>query len=590
MKRLQQFYFLIKPYWFSRQRWPAIALLATVLTLSLSSVWFTVRLNEWNGRFYNALQALDADAIYPLLRDFILIIGAFILVMVYAEYLRKKVLINWREWMTRQLCERWLSGNQCHYRMQLAQQQPDNPDQRIAEDVRLLIDDSLDLLLSFLRSVLTLVSFVTILWGLSGSLEFSVAGMDISIAGYMVWACLLYTLTGTLITHWIGRPLQHLNFSQQKREADLRAALLQRKEYSQAIAGQKGERWDNRQLQGVFKTVADNWYQLMGRERNLGFFTIGYSQLTMLVPLFFALPKFLSGAIQLGGLMQIRMAFGQVSGALGWFIYAYKDIARWSASVERLYDFVQLLDQQQVNNVQQAADHDRDDSDVLLDAPCLKLRKPDQKFLLNTPSISLEPASLTLIQGRSGLGKSTWLGALAGLWPHHDGHIKRHSSLLWVPQRLYLPKTSLKELIAYPASSNDFLSDECRKVLVACGLPELAEQLELTCDWQGRLSSGEQQRIMFARLLLNQPAVALLDETTSALDQDSARQLLQLIRQTETAVVLVSHQTFLSDCVDRLVELDSDAAEESAGRLEPAKPVTDEDPVVEDQPTAEVYA
>ncbi|MCE9790878.1 ABC transporter ATP-binding protein/permease [Shewanella indica] len=574
MKHLAMFWHLIKPFWCNRQRLPALALLVVVLTLSLSSVWFSVQLNQWNGDFFNALQQLDGSLIYPLLQQFMLIIVALVLVLVYADYLKKKLIIQWREWMTRDLCSRWLSPDSRHYRIQLGQQEPDNPDQRIAEDVFLLVETSLDLLLSFLRSVLTIGSFVVILWTLSGEISIPLGSAELTIPGYMVWVCLLYTLIGTLITHKVGKPLHRLNFQQQKREADFRIALVQRRNHSEAIAGQRGEDCEQQALAQSFSRVAGNWYALMSKERNLAFFTTGYSQVTMLAPIFFALPKFLAGAIQLGGLMQIKMAFTQVASALSWFIYAYKDLARWSATVERLSHFEASLfadtprPEAAVAAKPSAATDSVPDKSVNVLEPqavpllqaSLDLLLPDGRPLLQRLRLSLTPGKLLVLHGRSGIGKTSLLRTLAGFWGGYCGKLATRVSPSWISQRLYLPEGSLKSLICYPAATQKFSDERCRQVLQQVGLGELQDTLEQTDNWLQRLSGGEQQRVMFARLLLNAPELILLDETTSALDIAAATSLLQLLRAElpKAGIVLVSHQLPLHQLADEIISLERD--------------------------------
>ncbi|MCW7556283.1 ABC transporter ATP-binding protein/permease [Endozoicomonas gorgoniicola] len=557
MNQLALFWRLIKPYWWSRQRLPSLALLFVVLATSLSSVWFSVELNQWNGDFYNALQKLDGSQIYPLLKSYIIIIGALILVLVYSDYLQKKLVIQWREWMTKDLCRRWLSKDSHHYRLQLNQEEPDNPDQRIAEDVKLLVETSLTLLLSFLRSVLTLGSFIVILWNLSGNITLPLGGGDLEIPGYMVWVCVLYTLLGTGITHVIGKPLHQLNFQQQKREADFRVALVQRRQHSEAIAGQQGEGRDRDDLNGSFREVALNWYSLMIRDRNLSFFTTGYAQITMMAPIFFALPQFLSGTILLGGLMQIRMAFSKVSGALSWFIYAYRDLAKWSATIERLSRFEDTLDQQvshRIKPVKSASGA----GELILRAQ-LNTHLNHGKPLLNNVSLLLSPGTLTILHGRSGLGKTSLLRTLSGFDPNFDGKIAHSEKAFWIPQRLYLGGSTLKSIITYPQCGSSFSQHDCEFALKRIGLTHLIDELDESGSWQQRLSSGEQQRVMFGRLLLNRPKLILLDETTSALDTKAAIEMLTLLREelSESAVVLVTHQTQLHEYADTVVNLES---------------------------------
>lgn len=564
MKTLKQFCYLARPFWGIRSALLAWLLLLVVLVLSLSSVWFNVRLNQWNGEFYNALQQLDSQALYRLLQHFIVLVSALILVVVFADYLKQRLIMRWRIGMTEHILARWLSQKGQHYALKINSLVPDNLDQRIAEDVRLLIESSLRLLITFLHSLLTLISFATILWQLSGSISFSLAQHSFTLPGYMFWVCILYTLIGIGLTHWIGYPLRQLNMDRQRCEADYRSGLIARRDASDAIAGQRGEQQERGTLLQRFRAVADNWYQLIRYEKNLSFFTVGYQQLSALAPIFFALPKFLAGEFLLGGLMQIRQSFAQVAGALGWFIFSYREIAAWQATVTRLYHFVVLLDAEPASPVDSASD-----SDLPLCAT-LDLHTADGALLLRKIALTATAGSLTLIQGRSGIGKSTLLRTLSGHWPYYQGRIRRSESVSWLPQRLYLPYERLDDLLAYPAQHSDFSEPQFHQVLAQVGLSSLNYQLALSTDWQQRLSGGEQQRLMFARLLLNKPRLILLDETTSALDAASASQLLHVLRQQlpDSAVLLVSHQTFLADIADYHYYLD-DSSEAIQGVATP---------------------
>lgn len=559
MHQLGKFWRLVRLFWLtSERRVSAYILLAVVIGMSLSTVWFSVKLNEWNGAFFNAIQKLDGETIYTLLGDFVLIVSAFTVVLVYTDWLKKKLMIDWRTWMTKDVMSRWLTKDAKHYKLQLAGIQPDNPDQRIAEDINLLIDLSLDLLISFLRSVLTIVSFVTILWTLSGPLSLDFIGLDMTIPGYMVWACIAYTLIATGITHWIGKPLMKLNFAQQKREADFRVGLVSRLHNAEAIAGARGEETEVKRLLTIFTTVAENWRQLMDRNRNLSFFTVAFGQVTQLVPIFMALPKFLSGAIQLGGLMQIRIAFQQVATAIGWFIYSYRDIARWSATVDRLSSFEEAL----ATELPEKALKENEKGTVPVLAANLNLNLPSGKVLLKNIGVKLFPGKLTVVRGASGIGKSCLLRALAGFWPYYEGEVTAAASVdkpVWVPQRLWLPPVALKALLAYPKDPATIGADAYEKVLIDVGLEKIVPDLlsDEGCNWSQRLSGGEQQRLVIARLLLTRPSVLLLDETTSALDADNTVRMLDLIktRLPETAVLLVSHQQTVHKLADELIEV-----------------------------------
>lgn len=551
MKTIKQFFYLVSPFWGRRAALYCWFLLIVSLTLTLSSVWFNVKMNEWNGSFYNALQQLDGQALYKLLQQFVIIIAGLITVVVMGDFLRQKMVIRWREGMTEQVLDRWLSKNSKHYMLRLTSQEPDNPDQRIAEDIRLLIESTMRLTVTFLHSLLTLISFATILWSLSGAISFTLGGSEWTIPGYMFWACIIYTIIGITITQFIGSPLRKINMDKQRKEADYRTALITRKQHGDAIAGQRGEISDRNELMSRFLGVIRNWNNLIRYERNLAFFTVGYQQATAMAPIIFALPKFLAGELMLGGLMQLRQAFSSVAGALSWFIFSYKEIAAWQATVTRLYNFVVLLEHDHEPEVA-----DLNDKQTKLKAN-LSLFMQDDSLLIQDINFSVKAGELTVIEGCSGLGKSTLLRALSGHWPYFKGEIQRSPNVCWIPQRMYLPFARLDSLLAYPCQPNQFSAKEYEDALHLVGLDKIKNQLSLETDWTTRLSGGEQQRLIFARLLLNKPELILLDETTSALDEQNALNMLQLLKQhlPTAGIALVSHQRFTHVIADNVTSL-----------------------------------
>ncbi|WP_337237359.1 ABC transporter ATP-binding protein/permease [Proteus faecis] len=566
MKTIKQFFYLVSPFWGRRAALYCWFLLIISLTLTLSSVWFNVKMNEWNGSFYNALQQLDGQALYKLLQQFVIIIAGLITVVVMGDFLRQKMVIRWREGMTEQVLDRWLSKNSKHYMLRLTSQEPDNPDQRIAEDIRLLIESTMRLTVTFLHSLLTLISFATILWSLSGAISFTLGGSEWTIPGYMFWACIIYTIIGITITQFIGSPLRKINMDKQRKEADYRTALITRKQHGDAIAGQRGEISDRNELMSHFLGVIHNWNNLIRYERNLAFFTVGYQQATAMAPIIFALPKFLAGELMLGGLMQLRQAFSSVAGALSWFIFSYKEIAAWQATVTRLYNFVVLLEHDHESEVA-----DLNDKQTKLKAH-LSLFMQDDNLLIQDVDLSVKAGELIVIEGCSGLGKSTLLRALSGHWPYFKGEIQRSPNVCWIPQRMYLPFARLDSLLAYPCQPNQFSAKEYEEALHLVGLDKIKNQLSLETDWTTRLSGGEQQRLIFARLLLNKPELILLDETTSALDEQNALNMLMLLKQhlPTAGIALVSHQRFIHVIADNVLSLKAptESPSQSAGDSE----------------------
>lgn len=557
---------LLAQWLFSRAAAPWWLLFGFLLAANAANVRFGVALNEWNGRFFNALQKVDAPAIYDALFDFIWLVTIIIVMLVLAEYAKSRLLLVLRRELTFRLIDRWLSAHGAHYLLRESGHEPDNPDQRIIEDARSLMSLLVNLSLSFLESVLTIGTFSIILWNLSGS----VTVWGITIPGYMFWVCLSYTIIATVVTHWIGHPLKKLNFTGQHKEADLRYAFIEKRRHADAIAGAQGEERERANLKNRFMALYDVLVRLVKKQRDLNFFTVGLGQVTHLAPIFFALPSLLSGAIQLGGLMQIRGAFTDVARSFSWFIFVYDDLARLAATWERLSLLLHGLaaaDRQRQENEQRL--HPATTSpiagqkEVLTAATEITLPQDSPAELPRRATFSLAagPDSFTLVTGPSGVGKSTFLKTLAGFYANYQGHATLASSscLYWVPQQPYLLKGTLRENLSYPLPPESFSDARYRELLTALHLINLVSRLNEEADWGNHLSGGEQQRILFLRVLLAQPDVLLLDETTSALDESAAIDVLKLLREQlpQTVIVMVSHQSTLTTIADRIVTAQS---------------------------------
>ncbi len=557
MRLLRLFWRLIAPFWLDKRNWQAWVLLASTIGLGLGIVQINVLINAWSKTFYDTLGEFDTTALYGLMGQYSLYIGIFVLIVVYKAWLRKALLLLWRQSMSERLIGEWLGG-QAFYRLGL-EGEPDNPDQRIAEDVNLLVSHSVDLLVSFITNFAQVTAFVGILWALSGSHEFTLFGYSLQVEGYLVWIAVLYTVIGTLVTHWLGRPLHRLNYNQQSREADFRADLLRKRDHAEQIALYRGEQAERQQLSTRFRAIADNWWQLMARERNLGFFVVGYDRVSNIVPVFAALPLFLTKAITLGGLMQVRTAFSAVQGSLSWFISAYQTLAEWSATVERLGQFEQAIARTRT---------------PVREAPCgnclrldqLDVLLPNGEPLLSGLQAQVASGEWVRLAGPSGLGKSTLLRTLQGLWPYCRGswQLPGGRSLL-LPQKPYLASLPLRELLAYPSSDTP-PDEQLRSALQQVGLARLADQLGRQSEWMRELSGGEQQRLGLARALLYRPDTLYLDEATNQLDDQAAHRLLTTLRQQlpHCTVIGVSHQPGVQALFDRSLPLRPDTTTSSA--------------------------
>jgi putative ATP-binding cassette transporter len=544
-KFLRAFWQLTKPYWVSEQRAKGLALLAAVVGLTLGLVWINVELNYWNRAFYDAIQEKRIDDFYRLLGKFTLLAFAFIATAVYRVYLQQMLQIEWRTWLNERYLAAWL-GDRAYYRLQLLDRGTDNPDQRIAEDLRLFVDSTLSLSLGLLSAVVTLISFVTILWALSGALEL----WGVSIPGYMVWCALLYAIAGTWLTHAIGKPLIALEFGQQRYEADYRFSLVRVRENAEGVALYRGESEELANFRGRFGNVISNWWSIMKKQKQLGWFTNFYGQIAIIFPFLVAAPRYFSGAISLGGYTQTASAFGQVQGALSWFIDAYTQFASWKATVDRLTGFSAALDR--LRTEAERLDGERKEAPTEnLALQDLALSLPQGRQLLAPTTLQLKRGEAVLVSGPSGAGKSTLFRALAGIWPYWSGRIllPKGARLLFLPQKPYLPVGTLKHAVCYPADAGAYQESEVSEALRAVGLAQLAQDLARSENWAQLLSGGEQQRLAFARALLNKPDWLFLDEATASLPEDAQAALYGLLRQRlpGTTVVSIGHRASLAE-------------------------------------------
>jgi vitamin B12/bleomycin/antimicrobial peptide transport system ATP-binding/permease protein len=546
---------LASPYFSSEDKWPGRILLAAVVAIELSIVGINVLLNSWNNSFYNALQDRNWDAFVYQLGYFCVLATAYIFLAVYQLYLNQWLQIRWRRWLTRAYLEKWLAGSN-HYRMQLLGDAADNPDQRIAEDVKQFIDAGatgigiLPIGLSLLNATVTLASFAVILWNLSATAPLHVFGISIDIPGYLLWAALIYAILGTTFTHLIGRALIALNFQQQRYEADFRFNLVRVRENSEQIALLNGERAERDRLLLRFANVVSNWMAIMSRQKKLTFLTAGYSQAAVVFPYIMVSPAYFAGAVQLGGLMQTANAFGQVQGALSVFVNVYRQLAEWRAVVERLSGFDRSIAVARDAAVTPPVIALTTTDANVITLQDLSVRLPNSVPLISAENISIKLGERVLVSGPSGAGKSTLFRALAGVWPFGEGAITipKNARMMILPQRPYFPIAPLAAAVAYPAEPGQFDAATIARLISAVGLPALVPRIEEEAHWNRMLSLGEQQRLGIARALLYGPDFLFLDEATASLDEPSETALYQLLDQRlpQATIVSIGHRATLT--------------------------------------------
>jgi putative ATP-binding cassette transporter len=546
---LTAFWALAKPYWVSEQRTKGLVLLGAVIGLSLGAVYLEVQFNDWNRDFFNALEKKEQAEFFSQLWRFTYLALIWIVVMVYRLYLQQMLYIEWRSWLNDNFLRRWLE-DRAYYRLQLADRGVDNPDQRIADDLRIFVDMTLDLSIGLLSAVVTLVSFTVILWQLSG--DFTVGG--VAIPGFLFWVAVIYAFIGSWIAHKVGRPLIGLDFTQQRYEADYRYSLVRLRENSEGVALYKGEELELASFRERFQMVIQNWWGIMRKRKQLNWFTSFYTQFSIVFPYVAAAPRYFSGAVGMGFIFQTASAFRNVQSSLSWFIDVYPQFATWKATVDRLTTFSASLERARAEAAQTGGEREPAAAEELA-VEGLEIALPQGRPLLAQTSLTLRPGEDVLVTGPSGAGKSTLFRALAGIWPYWKGRVRvpKGARLLFLPQKPYLPIGTLKRAVTYPADAAGFTDRDIADALQAVGLGQLAGDLERGENWAQLLSGGEQQRLAFARALLNQPEWLFLDEATASLPEDAQDALYRLLKERlpRTTLVSIGHRASLRGHHDR---------------------------------------
>jgi vitamin B12/bleomycin/antimicrobial peptide transport system ATP-binding/permease protein len=565
------------PYFQSDQKWQARAMLALIVVLNLGTVYMSVLVNDWNRVFYDALQAKNEKVFWQEVWHFTYLAFTFVVLAVYKFYVTQLLEVRWRSWMTTDTLRRWMA-NKAFYSMELMRFSPssssadnvtaDNPDQRIQEDINLFTSYTVSLSMGLLNSVVTLASFIGVLWGLSGLTSFTLGGSTYEIAGFMVWAALLYSAAGSVIAHYIGKPQINLNFLQQRYEANFRHHLVRVREHSEAIALDKGEQVEGKALDQRFSAVLANYLQLLIAQKRLTWFASGYGQLAIIFPLLLAAPQYFKGTIQIGQFMQIGSAFGYVQGALSWLVDNYPNLATWKATTDRLTSFeasLNTIEQQkykqneQLTQVKPAQAAIENVANNALQLHNIAFALPNGSPLASNVNLTAQPGDSIIVSGPSGSGKSTLFRSMAGIWPFTNlgtaGQLTLpdgfEAQAMFVPQRPYFPNATLRAALAYPDDANHYSDDALCAALDNALLPDLKVRLDDEDAWDQKLSGGEQQRLALARVFLKKPRWLFVDEATSALDPVAEHtlytRLLAQVRSVGGALVSIAHRPSVAD-------------------------------------------
>ena len=544
---------LVLPYFRSEERWIAIGLLVGAIVLTLAAVTVNVAFSEWNRRFYDSLQNKDEAAFWTEMVNFGWIAALAIAFGVARGLVSPYLRLRWRRWLTGHYLSHWLDGRG-YYRIEL-ERKVDNADQRIAEDLRLLGFYTMTLLLGLISAVATLVSFLFILWQLSGPISLSFIGLDVTIPGYMVWAALIYAFLGTWLANLVGRRLIPLNFLQQRYEANFRFGLMRVRENAEGIALYRGEPRENEVLEAKFTDVFNNAWRVLVTEMQLVFYQIGYGQLAIIFPYIVTAPRFFAGAITLGVVMQTAQAFGQVQTALSFFIDNYTNVAELRAVMDRLKGLQDAIEEKPAENITVAAEPGRAD----VGTSGLDLALPNGQTLLRDLNLVLPKGTSTLITGTSGSGKSTLFRAMAGIWPFGRGRIliPAGARVLFLPQKPYIPIATLRDAVKYPEENSTATDADIVSALEAARLGHLAGRLDEEAHWSNTLSGGEQQRLAIARALVFKPDWLFLDEATASLDEANEAAVYGVLKERlpGTTMISIGHRPSLRQWHAQRLEL-----------------------------------
>ena len=524
-----------------------------IVTLTLFSVRLSLVHSTWYNNMYTALQEFNQTVFWEQMILFCFIAGFSVAAALISYYLNQRFSINWIEWLNTELLEKWMD-KRAYYKSQYIGNNLDNPDQRIQQDIQSYVKTTLSLSTGVIDAVTSMISYTILLWGLAGPMTL----LGIEIPRAMVYLVFSYVIFTTLIAFWLGKPLIRLNFANEKLNANYRYSLIRVKEYAESIAFYAGEKVEKSRLYKQFRAVIDNMWDIVFRALKFSGFNLVVSQISVVFPLLIQVGRYFEKQIKLGDLMQTLQVFGKLHSNLSFFRNTYDSFAEYKATLDRLTGFHYSVEAAQKQSKTDMTDHP---TDVIFQH--LSVKSPMGKILIKDLNLTLTQGNSLLIQGQSGVGKTTLLRTIAGLWSYAEGKIfcPQHNTL-FLSQRPYLPQGNLLTALYYPDTTENVDLAKITRILERVQLAHLQDRLEQEQDWSRILSLGEQQRLAFARLLLHKPKVAFLDEASASLDEGMEHAMYRLIREElpNTTIISVGHRSTLVPLHQQQLELHTDGS------------------------------
>jgi vitamin B12/bleomycin/antimicrobial peptide transport system ATP-binding/permease protein len=558
---LRRFWQSAGRFWFKggdRLAWP---LSGAVLALILVNLAFQYGINVWNRVIFDALEQRDSRTVFLLSAIFIPLAAASVCCGVGNVYARMTIQRRWRAWLSNQVIERWLRNGR-YFQLNLVSGDHDNPEYRIAQDLRIATDAPIDFAVGVVSAALSAATFITVLWTIGGALSLTIRGVSVTVPGFLVVAAVIYAVLASGLMLLIGRRFVAVSEGVNQVEADYRYVLTRVRENGESIALLGGEEEERAGLDRALRKVLRQWRELLGQHMRTTVVSQGSSLIAPVVPIILSAPKFLDGTMSLGEVMQAASAFTIVQSAFGWLVDNYPRLADWTAGARRIASLMVSLDAlERAESGEGMGRIQRSETDgVSVRLRNLSVTLDDGTAVIDQAEVAIEPGERVLVAGESGTGKSTLIRAIAGLWPWGEGSIELQSGakLFLLPQRPYVPTGTLRRAVAYPAPAEQWTTAEIAKALTSVGLAHLADRIEEEAPWDQTLSGGEKQRLAFSRLLLHRPNIIVLDESTSALDPASQDKLMGLISSElqEATLISVGHRPELEAFHSRKIVLE----------------------------------